>query len=203
MPIVTPSVEASQTNLSPATPAMDRLIPETPIITIQPESPVAQPTGQPEVFATQIAPISPAIDFPPYILQPGTPVYGPNFLQPELGCNWTGIGGQVFSSDGQPVTSGLVVEVDGSLEGETILLLTLVGSATGLGPGGFLIDLRDHVVSSQGQVWLQVFDLNGVPQTDPIYFDTRADCNQNLVIMNFTELGSALTVQFYLPLVFR
>jgi hypothetical protein len=166
-------------------------------------TPGAQATVQGIASSPQSTPVNPAIDLPPFILQPGTPVFGPNFLRPDLGCNYSGIGGQVFNSNGQPVTSGLVIEVDGSLEGQPVLVLGLNGDATGLGPGGFLLDLSDHVVNSTGQLWIQVFDLNGVPQTDQIHFDTRADCNQNLVIMNFTELGSELTTQFYFPLIFK
>jgi hypothetical protein len=43
---------------------------------------------------------------PPYRLQAGTPRFMANFIQPEAGCNWMGVGGQAFNLGGQPVTFG-------------------------------------------------------------------------------------------------
>jgi hypothetical protein len=139
---------------------------------------------------------------PLYLLQPGSPVYSPNFIIPEQGCDWMGVGGQVFSHSGQTV-AGLIIEVDGNLEGQSVLALGMTGTASGFGPGGYLLEISNHTVETQGALWLQVFDINGIPQTDKIFFNTYADCNSNLVIMNFNELGSELIEQFFLPLVYR
>ena len=44
----------------------------------------------------------------PYHLQSVNPVYLQNFVHPEAGCNWMGVGGQVFDKQGDP-TQNLVV----------------------------------------------------------------------------------------------
>lgn len=90
---------------------------------------------------------------PPYIVQPGTPTGSVNFLHPELGCNWLGVVGQAFNKDNQPV-SGLIVEVDGVLEGRTLLILGISGGAPDLGQGGYELVLSDHTVESHGSLWI-------------------------------------------------
>lgn len=137
-----------------------------------------------------------------YMPQPGTPVFIQNFVEPTQGCNWTGIGGQVFSRSGTPINN-LIVEVDGQIEGQPILLLGITGSVASLGPGGYLLKIADHILETHGALWLQVFDLTGNPQTDKVYFDTYADCNRNLAILNFTELSVNMKKLFFLPLIYR
>jgi hypothetical protein len=139
---------------------------------------------------------------PPYIVQPGTPSASVNFLKPEMGCNWLGVVGQAFDKNNQPV-SRLIVEVDGVLEGRTLLLLGLSGGAPDLGQGGYELMLSDHPVESHGSLWIQLFDIYGIPQSKKIFFDTYGDCNRNLIMINFNEMGASLTPMFYTPLIRR
>jgi hypothetical protein len=125
----------------------------------------------------------------PYVLQPGSPTWLPNFTHPEAGCNWMGIAGQVFDADNNPVTS-LVVEVGGDLEANQILSLSLTGVAPVYGSGGYEVPLSDRPIESSKTLWLQVHDLEGRELTDRIFFDTFADCNRNLILMNFVESPS-------------
>ncbi len=136
--------------------------------------------------------------------QSGTPVGTANFLHPEAGCSWMGVGGQVFSQNDRPI-SDLIVEVGGSLEGSPLLLLTMTGDSTALGPGGYEVRLAEKTVASQSTLWLQLHDLNGKPQSEKVYFDTyngEDTCEKNLVIINFNELRKGPVVQ-YLPSIFR
>lgn len=139
-----------------------------------------------------------------YALQTGTPVATANFLQTESGCDFMGVAGQVFSRNDQPVT-GLIVEVGGTLGGSPVLLLSITGDSTALGPGGYEIKLADEPVASQGTLWLQLHDVMGKPQSEKVYFDTYSgenECDQNLIIINFRELSTAPLEQ-YLPSIFR
>jgi hypothetical protein len=139
-----------------------------------------------------------------YSLQIGTPVQTANFLLPEAGCDWMGVGGQVFSRNDRPI-GGLIVEVGGTLDGLPVLYLSMTGDSTALGPGGYEIKLADQPVASQGTLWLQLHDLNGTPQSERIYFDTysgEGECENNLIIINFRELRTE-PLDYYLPSIFR
>lgn len=133
-----------------------------------------------------------------FSVQTGTPVWMPNFVRPEAACNYSGLGGQVFDRLGRPV-DGLIVEVGGSLEGQAVLALTITGGGTPFGPGGYEIKLADRAVASQGEVFVELKNVNGVAQTEPIYFDTRATCEQNLVLLNFVE--SVTSWEVYFPVI--
>ena len=156
-----------------------------------------RPSATPELMAA-------SEDVYQYVVQAGTPANTANFVKPDLGCDWMGVGGQVFNKSEKPVT-GLIVEVSGSLDGNPVLLLTLTGGSTVLGPGGYEISLADQPIASQESLGLQLFDLTGSPLSEKVLFDTSADidaCEKNLVIINFREISSGFLDQ-YLPLVFK
>jgi len=121
----------------------------------------------------------------PYGLQSGTPAVIQNFLNTD-GCNYLGVGGQVFKLNGEAVT-GLVVEITGTLNGKNVLYLGLTGNAQNLGPGGFELKIGNQPVDSSGTLKIQVFNLSGVPQTPLVPINTYADCNKNFILVNFSE----------------
>jgi hypothetical protein len=135
-----------------------------------------------------------------YIGQPGTPTAIENFIKPDLACNWSGIGGQVFDLLGEPV-SGLVIKVTGSLEGNPVLLLALTGGAFQLGPGGYLIEFTDHPFDSQGNLILELLDIAGQPISYKIPLTTLADCEKNLLIFNLVEISTENNI--YMPLILK
>jgi len=146
----------------------------TPIYTLSPIS-----TSTPVPAAT------PA----PLILQPGTPTYIKNFAHPDLGCNWLGVSGQIFDQLDQPAIN-LVISVKGKLGTVEIDQIAVTGSLEGnvYGPGGYEVKLSDRPVLSSGSVTLQVFDLNAKPLSNEVSIDTFADCEKNLIIINFTTV---------------
>lgn len=135
-----------------------------------------------------------------YLQQPGTPVAIQNFVHPEAGCNWSGVGGQVFDLERNPVT-GLIVMVGGTLEGNQVLYYALSGSSTKFGSGGFDIRLADHPVASQGTLKIQLLDNAGKPISALIPLNTYDSCERNLILINLVEFPTDLI--YYFPLIFR
>jgi hypothetical protein len=135
-----------------------------------------------------------------YNIQSGTPVSMGNMFHPELGCSWMGVGGQVIGESGQPVGM-LMVELGGSLKGENVEALTLTGSAVQWGPGGYEFQITDSPITSQGELWLRVLSLDGVPLSDKVYFDTFENCEGNAIMVNFVHYEVVIPEQIYFPLI--
>jgi len=135
-----------------------------------------------------------------YLTQSGTPLGMENFLHPTQACDWMGVAGQVFNLEGQPKT-GYVVQVGGELEGSNVLFIAMTGGNTSVGVGGYEIVLTDHVVASTQKLWVQLFDLEGKPLSDKIRFDTYADCEKNLILINLTETVIAYLYDFFMPVI--
>jgi len=163
----------------------------TDIVQIQHAPATSQAAGTSGASSTELL---------PYRLQPGTPRALANFIQPDEGCNWMGVGGQAFDIHGQPVTL-LVVEVGGTLAGADVFHLELTGSQTNLGPGGYLITLSNRPIASSGSMWILLYDLAGQPLSNKIYFSTAQDCESNFIIINFVEANPNSVPQAYLPII--
>ena len=135
-------------------------------------------------------------------VQIGSPIGIPNFAHPELGCQWMGVAGQVFDNDGTPIEE-LVIEIGGSLAEEDVFGLTISGQAEAYGLGGYEFKLSDQPISSSGTVWARVHDFDGNSLSDETYFSTYAECDQNLIILNFVQTYAPPTDWVYLPLIFN
>ena len=146
------------------------------------------------------APEAARLENPLYVVQPGTPAWVANFLRPDAGCSYMGIAGQVFDAGGLPVR-GLIVEVAGELDGNSVLQLTLSGGSILLGPGGYEIQLADRAIASQGTLTIQLFDLAGLALSNQVAFDTSAACDANQIVMNFTATKIDYTELLYFPYV--
>ena len=138
-----------------------------------------------EIYTETNTPQFTATSFP-FILQPDTPAYIENFAYPSKGCDWLGIAGQVFDEDGKPLLNKVVMAT-GKIEEEVLEIVGVTGvpEADIYGPGGFEIQIADHVYASEKALAIQVFDLDGIAISDSIFFDTIADCGKNLIIINF------------------
>ena len=154
-------------------------------------------TPTPTLTATPTATATPR---PAYVLQPGSPIGLPNFQ--ESTCNWMGVGGQVFGTNNEPVME-LVVELGGSLNAQPVSLVGLTGSTALLGPGSYLIQVSSVPAASDGTLWVRIKDLTGRWLSDQIYFTTYADCEHNLILINFSALAEPVTPRLYLPFVLR
>lgn len=122
----------------------------------------------------------------PYEVQQGSPVAMPYWVDPNVGCNWVGVAGQLFDNNGEPVT-GLIVEAGGTLYGQPVIGLSLAGLNDVYGPGGYEIKLGEQTVASQGQVWVQLKNDAADELSPKVFIDTFDDCDRNLTLLNFVE----------------
>jgi len=174
-PTITPAqaLPATWTSTVTATEAPTETPTPTPPPTETPEPPDVEETPDPEEV--------------PFALQPGSPIGIPNYLSNGLGCEYLGLGGQVFALDGAPI-SGLVLRLGGELDGETLSMESITGSATEIGPGGYLFDIADLPVASEDSIWVQIDDGSGTPLSARAYVSTTTDCNQNLLLVNWRQI---------------
>lgn len=155
-------------------------ITHTPIVTATPygaqpaSETTAAPTVTPGGFAFDILPSSPSA------------IQGAAF-HPELGCDWTGVAGQVLGMNGEPLRSQFI-HLGGTLDGQVFDLLTITGSATSYGPAGFEFILANRLVASNDTLWIQLEDVQMLPMSAQITFDTFADCDHNLVIIYLQQV---------------
>ena len=102
-------------------------------------------------------------------------------------CTWTGVGGMVMDTTAKGVNN-VVVIVQGRINGQPFEGLTLSGLAPGYGAlGGYEVQLSNQLINTTGTLYIGLFDLAGQPLTDPVAFNTVADCGKNLIIMNFQK----------------
>lgn len=163
-----------------------------------PESAGAESTSGDELLAGLAAPGQ--ADSREFSQQVGTPAHIPNIARPDVGCSWTGVGGQIFDLSGKPVDK-IVVEVEGTLGGKRVSATGMTGTNKNLGPGGYEVTLADQALaSSAGALTVQLKDLNGNPISEKVQFQTSADCSKNLVLINFQEVPAG---KVHLPMLVR
>ncbi len=183
--------------LDTPTPTPKQLLPPTWTATASPAPPATiTPTLEPTATLEALAEAAPTEAPPtaesnmPFVLHEGNPQYIPNLYHAELGCNWMGVGGQVLSLNGAPVT-GVVVKLGGQLAGQPVDLVTVTGIATKYGPAGYEFDLTELVegpTASSHSLWVQLLDQAGLPMSDPIYFDTYEECDKSTIIIYFKQV---------------
>jgi hypothetical protein len=61
----------------------------------------------------------------------------------------------------------------------------LTGSAPALGPAGYVFNLSDHPIASQGTLFIQLRDNQGIPLSERIPITTFDTCDKNLVLVNW------------------
>jgi hypothetical protein len=123
-----------------------------------------------------------------FVLHEGDPVAIPNIGHPDLGCDWMGVGGRAFDLTGAPIAQGLFVQLGGTLAGEPLDFLGMVGMVSNYGPGSYEFTLADAPVASRQTLWVQIFDQALIPLSDKIFFDTYEDCERNLILLNFNQV---------------
>jgi hypothetical protein len=133
-----------------------------------------------------------------FLVQPGTPQPVRNLLSPDQGCAWAGIGGQVFKSDGLPIT-GLVVELTGSIAGKSVYGLSLTGSRKGLGPGGYLVSIEGAVIPPGTPLQLRILNLSGIRLSPLVTVQLPGVCETPMLLLNFVE--ATQPYHFYFPLI--
>lgn len=157
------------------TPPLPTNTPE-PTYTLTPEGP--QPTAENTRDPAQGM---------PFVMQEGNPQYIPNIYHPDAGCSWLGVGGQVISLNGGPVLY-LSIKLGGSLNGESVELITISGTAPQYGQAGYEFKLGDQPVDSTQSLYVELLDQADLPLSEKYYFDTFNDCEKNLILINFKQI---------------
>ncbi len=152
----------------------------------------------------------------PYQVQIGMPRRMPNLFHGDGGCDWMGVGGQVLDVNGAPVQDFIVVEVSGRIAGLPVDELTAVGMAPAYGPAGFEITLANQPLGSTGALQIRLYDRDLNPLSAPVTFDTIPNCDENLILINFTANPASFptvtpspvptaepAAQIYLPVIMR
>jgi hypothetical protein len=175
-PTVTSLPTSTFTPAPPTATATIFSIPLTPTPTLPEGTTTPGPSPTPSVFASM-----------PFVVRE-TPVYlTSTIVHPEAGCNWLGVGGQVFDLQGSPVV-GYTIQLGGTLDGNPIDMLSLTGTALQYGQAGYEFTMANKPVASNDTVWLQMLDQAGLPLSERITFDTFDDCQKNLVLINFKQV---------------
>ncbi len=102
-------------------------------------------------------------------------------------CNWSGVAGQAFDLQGRPIP-GITVQVTGPLYGKDIKFLSITGSASIYGAGGYEIFLTDNPQDTRDEYQIRLVDQTGRGLSPRFSFDTSSDCSKNLVIVNFKQI---------------
>ncbi len=161
----------------------------TPTATLAPtETATAEPPTATITATATDTPIptdTPVASAYPYQPRGDPAVLAGSVIHPDEGCKlW--VAGQAFDMKGAPVI-GLTVQLGGYLD-KQIYLLSLTGTALQYGPGGYEFTLAEQAVASHESVWVQLLDQEGYPVSARMYFDTFAECDKNLVLVNFKQV---------------
>lgn len=111
-----------------------------------------------------------------------------SLYEPTRGCAWMGVAGRVFDIQNRPV-KGIRVAINGWLGNRTIKLLSLTGTALQYGLSGYEFTLADAPRVSIGQLTIQLFDQSDLPLSDLIVLDTYAECEKNLILVDFKQVN--------------
>lgn len=170
-----PQVTATNTRRPTAEPSLTPTFPPPTPTATPSNTPTATPSPGPSPTATNTRS---AYQFTRHQT---SPMYLQNFAN-AAGCNWLGIAGLVYDTEGNPTGAGAYrVHIWGSGIDER----PPVGGAPAYGPSGweqFLFDaptIRDYNV--------QLETAAGTPVSEVYQVQSRASCNQNLIQFDFVQ----------------
>jgi hypothetical protein len=188
--IFIPSLTASYTPIPPTlTPSVSPTETLTPTITLT-STTTAQQLDAPTL--TEDALLTPS-NTPgsqgqfAFALQSSPAYIAASVMHPEAGCKFLGVGGSAIDLQGRPV-QGFIVELGGVLEAKRLDQTSLTGTAGKYGDAGYEFTLSDSPWDSQNSLWVRLVDQNRLPISAKVFFNTFADCNRNLVIINFKQV---------------
>jgi hypothetical protein len=185
-----------------ATPEAGLTLPPTNTLSPPTETPVPQDTSTPEptepptatptrfvIISRTPVPVTeePDMSGVSFELREGSPIALQNFVHLEDGCNWMGVAGHAFSLEGNPLTTGITVQLGGFLAGSSVDLLSVTGFATQYGEGGYEFILADRPIATSNTLYVQLLDQAGLPLSEKIFFDTYEDCERNLILIDFQQ----------------
>lgn len=109
-------------------------------------------------------------------------------FHPDKDCNWQGIAGQVWDIQGRPLI-GYRVHLQGYYNGKTIDLTTLSGGAQAwYGESGYEFVLGNTPIDTTNKLTIQLEDQSYMAISNKVTVSTYADCQMNLVLVNFQQV---------------
>ncbi len=184
-PQPTAAVDSSQLTPTPTfTPTATQTAPQNALQTAPQTAP---PSPVPTETATPGPSLTPTIhSLYPFILRGDIKVIdGATFPDHDACKLW--VAGQAYDLQGAPMV-GITVMLGGYLDWKNVYQLSLTGTALQYGPAGYEFTVADTLVKSKQSVWVELFDQAMIPLSGKIYFDTSADCSQNLILINFRQV---------------
>lgn len=136
---------------------------------------------------TSTVTVTPTRETYPYQLHSEQEAFRYDLLRPELSCDWLIIAGQVWDLTGEDVP-GLTLHLFGEIAGYSIDQTTVSGRAQVYGDSGFEFALENVVVDSNGTLHIQLVDTDGSALSLPYAIETFANCQQNLILINFKRV---------------
>ena len=124
---------------------------------------------------------------PAYPFTANITAYDSTIIHPEAGCNWSGVGGQVYDLKNNPVV-GLVVHLYGMYGDAKEDMLTVSGTAPLYGQGAFEFTFGSLPLDTKNTLYIELLDQAGLPLSDKVYFSTYSDCKKNLLIIRFKQV---------------
>ncbi|HLC34055.1 MAG TPA: hypothetical protein VJJ70_03520 [Anaerolineales bacterium] len=168
-------VPPTYTPTSPVVPSATQAVTPTSAVTA---------TEVPTATSEPAPPTTPSPTPFPLVLQPS----GVKAAQGFKGCSWTGISGQIFGPNNGAPISYLLVHLEGMWNSRAFDQDAITGSAPEYGPGGYEFNLGTQAVASDRTLWVQAVDAAGMPLSEQVYLTTYADCEHNLLIVNFNQV---------------
>lgn len=124
----------------------------------------------------------------PFVLQGDPTGMKSTLFKPNSNCSWLGVAGNVYDLQGRPV-QGIIVQMGGSYNYQKVdVKFTLTGLARAYGESGYEFTIADVIVPSSQTLWVQLVDQAAIPLSEKVYFDTYADCNRNVILINFKQV---------------
>lgn len=162
-------------------------LPPIPATEIQSSTPTLEATQTPTATLEATATIEAAATT--FQIQEGSPVrLDASVFHPELSCSFMGVAGQAFAQDGSPIAD-LQVHVTGTLDGQPVDKIGVTGAATQYGAGEYYeVQLANQPIASDNTLQVTLLNPSGDPVMDPFSFSTTASCQENLVLINFSEM---------------
>lgn len=157
---------------------------EIPFLPTRTPTPTASPTATPTPTETPIGPpptVTPTRSQFLFTRSDISPTYLQNFAN-QAGCQWMGVAGEVLDINRNPVSAGRYrVHVWGSGIDER----PLVGGAPAYSPSGWeqFLDSTPSVRNYN----VQLETINGTAVSQVYNVQTRASCNENLVLFHFVQ----------------
>lgn len=183
-PTLTPTLPPTSTPTTQITAAATEIPTTIPTPTVEvlvvPGTPSAVQPLQPTPEETQPNRFAFELQTPPQALSA-------NLYDPTRDCSWMGVAGRVFDLESRPV-KGIRVALTGYLGFNKVDLLSLSGTALQYGPSGYEFTLSNSPVASTKRLSIQLFDQSDLPLSPKVVFDTYAECETNLIVIDFKQV---------------